>query len=148
MKYNVIPFDSIGLVKLGMRSEEIRSILGEKGLMRSENDFGEIEIWIEQGMRITYEDKICSNIECLSPAEPYLFGENLFALSCVQVFELLKSNEDKVYSDGEILLFLKSGLALYFGDISPGIQPSLLAIFPKNSREEYLYLYDEIDHIL
>lgn len=147
MRYNVKPSESLGQIRLGMTSNDIRSILGFEGILQNENDFGQIEVWINDGIRITYQDKICDCIECFKPAEPYYNNIDLFKLSCAEIFDLFKSSEDKIYTDTESLLFLSNGLGVYFGDITPNALPTLLAIFPSNSRNEYLFLYNEVTHI-
>ena len=88
MKYNIVPFDSVGSIKLGMSATEIHNLLGAKGLLSSGNDFGEIDVWIDRGIRVSYEGKICTTIECISPAKPYLNGHSLFDFTCLEIFNL------------------------------------------------------------
>ena len=143
MKYEIKPFLSIGLIKLGMSSSDIHQILGSEDVMKNENEFAEIEVWIKKGIRVVYESGICNAIECIPPAEAVYNRENLFfKMKCKEIFALLRPFNDKVYSDEERILFLNSGIEFYFGEIHPEALPSIISIFPKNSQEEHLFLYN------
>jgi hypothetical protein len=148
MRYDITPFDCIGLIKLGMQLEEAHSILGDEGVLKNKSDFTDVEVWLNKGIRVSYENNICSNIECIPPAQLYFNEINLFELTCSEIFKLFRPYENKVYSDGSALLFLNISLAFNFDEISLNIRPSLLAVFPKQTFEDYLDLYSEIDEIV
>ncbi|WLR51926.1 hypothetical protein LC040_03165 [Bacillus tianshenii] len=119
MKLNIVPYESIGPIKLGMPRDEIRSLLNSKVVEfeKSEFDKNTTDAFDELGMHVFYkEDDTCESVEVSEPALAVFDGMNLVGTSFKKAKELLQKYDKGLSIDGNGLISYQLGISLYLED--------------------------------
>jgi len=146
MKLEIIPYQSAGVIKLGMKKEEINSIL-KMGFRFSKSKYTNTshDIYFNENIKIEYNEfGSCITISISQPSQAIYKTHDLLNSN----FGFIKSNildsgTQKIYSDGEMILLLEEGLAFWFEDeISETSIPKVSTIYMRDTYEPYMSTFE------
>lgn len=134
MRYVFNSYGSIGKLKLGMTSEEIKAIMGITPTKFKRFPTQKYDIDKYPEFFVNYkEGGICDAIEFFSPAEIIFQDKNLFQLSFEENKDFFQEIDKNIIVDNEGLTSLKYGIGLYapFAGETPEEVPEAIIIFEK-----------------
>lgn len=115
--FEITPYMGAGLIKFGIRREEVRKLMSEYEPRASwETSYSEptIDRYDKAGVNVHYDstDKVIA-LEFYEPAQILFKGIEIFNLSASEAYKLMASLDKDIAIDGDGLTSFKFGIGFY-----------------------------------
>ncbi|MGD6849146.1 hypothetical protein [Rossellomorea aquimaris] len=120
MELNMISYESIGPIKLGMTRDQIRSVLNSKvtEFKKTQWDENTTDSFDELGIHVFYKaGHICEAVEVSEPANPTFNGNKLVGIPFKQVRQFLQKYDKDLSIDTDGIISEVLGISLYIDGV-------------------------------
>lgn len=134
MNFTIIPYDSVGSLKLGMTSQEIQENMNQVPKKLKRRSEANLETDVYEKFFVYYKiPGVCEAIEFNNKAEIMFNGIKLFELPYSKLKEYFTSLDDALKLDGSGLTSYKYGIGIYapFAESEPEEKPEGIIVFEK-----------------